>query len=285
MRRTLETALLTALALIAFAGNSVLCRLALGARTIDAASFTLVRIAAGAASLGLLRIVTRPRGSPRHDPLAPLLLFAYAGAFSFAYRSLNAGTGALILFGAVQVTMLIAALRAAERPRPVELAGLAIALAGLVYLVAPGLHAPSPVGAALMATAGMAWGIYSVRGRRSRAPLADTAWNFAWALPVTALATAADFREFHLTAPGAGWAVLSGAVTSGLGYVVWYAALGRLATVRAATVQLAVPVLAALGGVAFLSEHVTLRLLVAALLILGGIGVTLWARVLPRTTR
>jgi drug/metabolite transporter (DMT)-like permease len=175
--------------------------------------------------------------------------------------------------------------RAAERPRPLEITGLVIALAGLVYLVLPGLHAPSPWGAALMAVAGMAWGIYSVRGRGSRAPLADTAWNFAWALPVAGLVAAGDFRELHVTAAGAGWAVLSGAVTSGLGYVVWYAALGRLTTVRAATVQLAVPVLAALGGVAFLSERVTVRLLVAALLILGGIGVTLWARLLPRTTR
>lgn len=285
MKRSLGTLLLTGLALTAFAGNSVLCRLALGAHTIDAAGFTVVRVGAGALVLVLLRLVTRLPGTPRHDPLAPLLLFAYAGAFSFAYRSLAAGTGALILFGAVQATMLIGAVRAAERPRPIEIAGLGIALAGLVYLVLPGLHAPSPAGAALMAVAGIAWGVYSVRGRGSRAPLADTAWNFAWALPVAGLVAAADFRELHVTAPGAGWAALSGAVTSGLGYVVWYAALGRLTTVRAATVQLAVPVLAALGGVAFLSERVTFRLLVAALLILGGIGVTLWARLLPRTTR
>lgn len=285
MKRGLGTLLLTALALTAFAGNSVLCRLALGGHTIDAAGFTLVRVAAGALVLALLKVVTRPPGEPRHDPLAPLLLFGYAGAFSFAYRSLTAGTGALILFGAVQATMMIAAVRAAERPRPVEITGLVIALAGLVYLVLPGLHAPSPGGAALMAVAGVAWGIYSVRGRGSRAPLADTAWNFAWALPVAGLVAAGDFHELHVTAAGAGWAVLSGAVTSGLGYVVWYAALGRLTTVRAATVQLAVPVLAALGGVAFLSERVTVRLLVAALLILGGIGITLWARLLPRTTR
>jgi drug/metabolite transporter (DMT)-like permease len=136
-----------------------------------------------------------------------------------------------------------------------------------------------------MATAGIAWGIYSVRGRGSRAPLGDTAWNFAWATPIAGLALVADFREFHVTAQGAGWAVLSGAITSGLGYVVWYAALGRLTTLRAATVQLAVPVLAALGGVVFLSERVTLQLLAAAFLILGGIAVTLWARLLPRTTR
>ena len=285
MKRTLGTLLLTGLALMAFAGNSVLCRLALGAHTIDAAGFTLVRVAAGAVVLVLLRAVMRPPGVPRSDPLAPLLLFAYAGAFSFAYRSLSAGTGALILFGAVQATMMIAAVRAAERPRPLEITGLGIALVGLLYLVLPGLHAPSPVGAALMGMAGMSWGIYSVRGRGSRAPLADTAWNFAWALPVAGLTAVADFHELHVTATGAGWAVLSGAVTSGLGYVVWYAALGRLTTVRAATVQLAVPVLAALGGVAFLSERVTVRLLVAALLILGGIGVTLWARLLPRTKR
>jgi drug/metabolite transporter (DMT)-like permease len=285
VRRALETLLITALALTAFAGNSVLCRLALGAHAIDAAGFTLVRLAAGAAVLALLRILTRPPGAPRHDALAPLLLFTYAGAFSFAYRSLTAGTGALILFGAVQVTMMIAAARSAERPQPAELAGLAIALAGLVYLVVPGLHAPSPLGATLMAVAGAAWGIYSVRGRGSRAPLTDTAWNFAWSLPVAVLVAGADFRQLHVTPAGTGWAVLSGAVTSGLGYVVWYAALGRLSTVRAATVQLAVPVLAALGGVAFLSERVTVRLLVAALLILGGIGVTLWARLLPRTTR
>jgi drug/metabolite transporter (DMT)-like permease len=285
VRRALGTLVLTAVALTAFAGNSVLCRLALGAHTIDAAGFTAVRIAAGAIVLALLRALTRPSGEPRHDPLAPLLLFAYAAAFSFAYRSLAAGTGALILFGAVQATMMIAALLASERPRPVEIAGLLIALAGLVYLVLPGLHAPSPVGATLMACAGVAWGFYSVRGRGSRAPLADTAWNFAWALPVALAVLFLDRGELHVTAGGAGWAALSGAITSGLGYVVWYAALGRLTTVRAATVQLAVPVLAALGGVVFLGERVTLRLLVAALLILGGIGVTLWARLLPRTTR
>jgi drug/metabolite transporter (DMT)-like permease len=192
--------------------------------------------------------------------------------------SLTVGTGALILFGAVQLTMMIAAARTVERPGPGQLIGLLVAVAGLVYLVMPGLSAPPAAGSALMAGAGIAWGFYSLRGRRSRDPLADTAGNFAGALPYAVGVAAFGFRGLHVTAAGLAWAALSGGLASGLGYVVWYAALRRLDTVRAATVQLSVPVIAAVGGVLFLGEHLSVRLLLAAVMILGGIGITLLIR-------
>ncbi|MFI5370822.1 MAG: DMT family transporter [Candidatus Eisenbacteria bacterium] len=281
MRRTLVTVAITAGALVAFAANSVLCRLALGTRAIDAGAFTLVRLAVGALVLWLLRAGSRSPAAPGRDRLAPFLLFAYAAAFSFAYRSLTAGTGALILFGAVQMTMFIAASRTVERPGRGQIGGVLVALGGLVYLVSPGLSAPPAVGSALMATAGVAWGFYSLRGRRSRDPLADTAFNFAGALPYAAVVAAVGFRGLHLTMAGVVWAALSGGIASGLGYVTWYAALRRLDTVRAATVQLAVPVIAAAGGVLCLGERVSTRLLLAAVMILGGIGITFVVRTRP----
>jgi drug/metabolite transporter (DMT)-like permease len=281
LRRILVTALITAGALVAFAANSVLCRLALGARAIDAGAFTLVRLAVGALVLWLLRVMSRPSARQGRDRLAPLLLFVYAASFSFAYRSLTAGTGALILFGAVQMTMFVAASRTVEPPGWGQVGGVGVALTGLVYLVFPGLSAPPAAGSALMAAAGVAWGFYSLRGRRSRDPLADTAANFAGTLPYAAVVAAAGFRGLHLSPAGAGWAALSGGIASGLGYVTWYAALRRLTTVQAATVQLAVPVIAAVGGVLCLGERVTLRLLLAAVMILGGIGITLLVRTRP----
>ena len=203
------------------------------------------------------------------------LLFLYAVPFSFAYVSLNAGTGALILFGAVQATMLVAALSSGERPHLVEWVGLILALGGLVYLVMPGLAAPSPVGCALMVTAGIAWGVYSLRGRGASNPLAETGGNFARSVPLAigVSMAAAPHAAFH--AEGAVLAVVSGALASGLGYVAWYAALSGLSATRAATVQLVVPLMAAAGGVLFLSERITVRLIVAAILILGGVALAL----------
>jgi drug/metabolite transporter (DMT)-like permease len=206
------------------------------------------------------------------------MLFLYAIAFSFAYLSLSAGTGALILFGTVQVTMILVALRTGERPQPVEWLGLLLALGGLVYLVLPRLDAPSPLSSALMTLAGTAWGIYSLRGRGSRSPLAETTGNFIRAVPFILVVLIVSLNGVHLTPTGILLAMLSGAVASGVGYVIWYAALARLTATRAAIVQLSVPVLAAWGGVAFLAEEISLRLILAAVLILGGIALAIAGR-------
>jgi drug/metabolite transporter (DMT)-like permease len=276
----MRTALLTGLALAAFAANSVLCRLALEGGGIDAASFSTLRLASGAATLVLVAGLTRgfsPRGRGG-SWLSGALLFLYAVPFSFAYLSLGAGTGALILFGAVQATMIVAALRSGERPRPLEWLGLASAIAGLVYLVSPGLAAPSPGGSALMALAGAAWGLYSLRGRGSVDPVSATTDNFLRSLPFALLVSLLLLSRLEISPMGTWLAMASGAVTSGLGYVIWYAALRGLSATQAATVQLAVPMLAALGGVLLLSERVSLRLVLGGVLILGGVGLALAGR-------
>ena len=285
------TLLLTAVALVAFASNSILCRLALGAREIDAASFTLVRLLSGALTLLLVRAAVARRAAPKtvttatSGPWIPAaLLFIYAAPFSFAYIRLSAGTGALILFACVQATMLIGAIRSGERFQWLEGIGLAIALAGLTYLVSPGLSAPSPLGSALMATAGVSWGLYSLRGRGSADPLGDTTLNFIWALPLALLVSLVAVRGTHLSARGIALATASGALASGLGYTIWFAALRGLTAIRAATVQLTVPVLAAAGGVLLLQESVTARLVVSAALILGGVGLALAGRVRARVS-
>lgn len=208
----------------------------------------------------------------------PLALFVYAIAFSFAYLSLTAGTGALILFGGVQTTMLIAALVAGERPRPFEWMGLASAVAGLIVLTAPGLTGPPPGGSLLMALAGVCWGFYSLWGRGVADPLRSTRNNFVRVTPLSLFVSLATMGRAHVTAPGVLMAASSGALASGVGYVLWYSALAGLTATRAATVQLAVPVLAAVGGVVLLSEQVSLRLVVAAVLILGGIGLAIIGR-------
>lgn len=272
----------TFLALVAFASNSILCRLALASARIDPESFTTVRVVSGAAMLALIAATRRradaePRRS-RAGWTSAAFLYLYAIAFSCSYVSLSAGTGALILFGCVQATMLLAALRAGERPRAIEWLGLATAIAGLVYLVLPGLAAPSPVGAALMATAGASWGLYSLRGRGSENPLADTARNFRCAVPFALATSLAMVSRVHATRDGVLLAAVSGALSSGIGYVIWYAALRGLSATRAATVQLSVPVIAAGGGIVFLGEHLTARLITAAAMILGGVGVALAAR-------
>jgi drug/metabolite transporter (DMT)-like permease len=272
---TIRIFVLTVLAMLAFAANSVLCRLALGDQTIDAASFTTVRVLSGALMLLLLTMLRRETSRVREAShwMSAAMLFVYAVCFSFAYVSLSTGTGALILFGAVQITMIVAALWSGERPGAIQWLGLVAALAGLVYLVMPGLTAPSPVGSALMALAGFGWGVYSLRGRGGKNPLAATTGNFALAVPIVMVVSLVMVSSMEISKEGLILAVLSGAITSGLGYVIWYAALKGLTATQAATVQLTVPVLAALGGVLFLSEDVTLRLLVASVLILGGVGI------------
>lgn len=276
----MKTLLYTIFALVAFAMNSVLCRLALGAAAIDAASFSTIRLLSGACTLLLITVLFKGNVSSlgRGNWISPALLFLYAIAFSLAYINLSAGTGALILFGSVQATMLIAALRSGERPHPLEWVGLFLALIGLVYLVLPGLAAPQPVSSALMAMAGISWGFYSLRGRGTRDPLIDTTNNFVRALPFVFVVNLIMLRDVHISTKGFLFAVLSGAVASGVGYVVWYAALRELTATRAATVQLLVPVLAALGGVMLLSEEISMRLLLAAMMILGGVGLSLAGR-------
>ncbi len=262
----------------AFAANSLLCRSALKQTSIDAATFTLIRIASGAIALTL--IVTLRKGTPRGGGswLSALALFAYAAAFSFAYLSLSAGTGALLLFGAVQATMILWSLRKGEQLRLQECAGLVLALTGLVVLVLPGISAPALGGSILMLIAGLAWGVYSLRGTTGRDPAGATAGNFIRAVPMATALSLAFIPWMRLDRPGIVCAVLSGALASGVGYAVWYTVLPGLKGTSAASVQLSVPVLAAIGGIIFLGESITLRLLFGSIAVLGGIALVLLGR-------
>jgi drug/metabolite transporter (DMT)-like permease len=273
-----NTLILTAAAMVAFAANSVLCRLALGAGLIDAASFATVRTISGALMLAGILLARRRAVTARPDWRSVLALYLYMVFFAFAYLSLSAGTGALILFGAVQLTMFTVALRSGEHFSAVSWTGLALAIAGLVYLVSPGLSAPDPLGAALMTVAGIAWGAYSLVGRSAADPTEATAHNFLYAVPLVVVTSLVFIADFEVTAAGAGYAVASGAVASGIGYAIWYTALKGLSGTGAATVQLSVPVIAAIGGVLLLSEAVTLRLVVASAATLGGVALVLTQR-------
>jgi drug/metabolite transporter (DMT)-like permease len=282
--------------MIAFAGNSLLCRSALKQTGIDAASFTFIRLFSGATALWLIimirrRLMVDRTTSPfvdisfdsslvtRHlslrqmgNWLSALALFAYAAAFSFAYNSLSAGTGALLLFGAVQATMILWGVRKGERPHARQLIGLALALSGLVVLLFPGLSAPPFSGAILMLGAGVAWGIYSLRGKAAGDPASATAGNFLRAVPFALILSIIMLPWARLDSAGAGYAVFSGAIASGLGYVIWYTALPGLKAASAATVQLSVPVLTATGGIMLLGESLTPRFLIASIAVLSGIA-------------
>ena len=263
---------LTLVAMIAFASNSLLCRLALKQTGIDAATFTFVRIFSGAVALWLIVKVRKgPRREAGNWPSA-LALFAYAAAFSFAYVTLSAGTGALLLFGAVQATMILWGLRRGERLRVPQLVGLALALGGLVALLLPGLSAPPLGGAILMLGAGVAWGVYSLRGKAAGNPATATAGNFLRAVPFAVTLSMALLPWARLDRAGIVYALLSGVIASGLGYVIWYAALPYLRAATAATVQLSVPVLAAGGGILLLREPLTLRFVFTSMAVLGGIA-------------
>jgi len=265
----------------AFAANSLLCRIALRGAHIDPATFGAIRVLSGALVL-VLAMRVRARTAAPADWRAAAMLFAYVAAFSFAYLTLPAGTGALILFGAVQLTMFAVGLARGERFAPRGWAGLALALAGFVVLVLPGVAAPPLAGAALMAVAGAAWGAYSLRGRGVPDPLAATASNFLRAAPL-ALALGLTFAaRAHADTAGVLLAIASGALTSGLGYVIWYAALRGLSALQAASVQLSVPVIAAVGGTLWLDEAFTARLTVAVVAILGGIALVLTDRARKR---
>jgi drug/metabolite transporter (DMT)-like permease len=273
------TAAATSLALIAFASNSILCRLALGPGAIDPATFTAVRLVSGAGTLLLIAFSTgRADRRGAGNWMSGALLFIYAICFSFAYVDLNTATGALILFCSVQLTMLWTAIATGERPQLLQWLGLIGALGGFIYLVSPGLEAPSPRGSVLMTISGAAWGVYTLRGRGKADPISATTDNFVRAVPfvlVVLLVSAVMSRDAHVTTRGLVLAIISGALTSGIGYVIWYTALKRLTATRAATVQLTVPIIAALGGVIFMSEAVSLRLAVAAATILGGVALVL----------
>lgn len=268
---------LTSLALIAFAGNSLLCRAALAHTAIDAASFTTVRLLSGASVLWLLVLIRGSANAGSGNWLSAFALFGYAAGFSFSYVHLTAAAGALILFGAVQTTMIGYGIWSGERMHAPQVVGLVLACAGLVGLLLPGLSAPPLSGALLMLGAGIAWGIYSLRGKGAGDPLKVTAGNFARAAPV-ALALSVWLSDSALfDSAGIGYAFLSGALASGVGYAIWYAALPALKSTTAATVQLGVPVITALGGVMFLGEHVTLRLAIATFAIIGGIALVVLA--------
>jgi drug/metabolite transporter (DMT)-like permease len=270
---------LTTLAMLAFAANSVLCRLALGQHLIDPASFAAVRV--GTAAATLIPIVFprwRAHGRRGGNWRSAAVLFAYLVTFSFAYLSLSAGTGALILFGAAQLTMISSALRGGESFPLMARAGFVLAVAGLVVLVAPGVTAPNPIGALLMAIAGLAWGLYSLMGRGAGDPLEVTANNFIYLVPCVIVLGLAFSAQRHLSAQGLALAALSGSLASGLGYVAWYAAQKRLSAITSATVQLSVPVIAALGGLVLMTEHVTLRLVLASCATLGGIAIVFTQR-------
>jgi drug/metabolite transporter (DMT)-like permease len=266
---------LTLLAMIAFAGNSLLCRQALKHTGIDAASFTSIRIVSGAAVLWL---ITQWRGG-RHFSAgswpSALALFVYAAGFSYAYLTLSAATGALLLFGAVQSTMIGHGLWRGERFHARQTAGLLLAFAGLALLLLPGLSAPPLFGSLLMLAAGVAWGVYSLRGKGASDPTSVTAGNFLRAVPMAMMVSALTLPHHALPPAGICYAVCSGALASGLGYAVWYMALRGLKATSAATVQLSVPPLAAIGAVVFLGEAVTARLLAASVAILGGIALVI----------
>jgi drug/metabolite transporter (DMT)-like permease len=268
---------LTSLAMLAFASNSVLCRVALKQTGIDAASFTAIRLVSGAVMLWLVVRFTRRTQSGSGNWLSAFALFAYAASFSFAYVSLPAATGALLLFGAVQATMIGHGLRAGERFTTGQLAGLVLALGGLVGLLLPGLSAPPLAGALLMMSAGVAWGIYSLRGKGAGDPTRVTAGNFLRAVPFAAALSLLMqvYGGTQVNAAGVWLAVLSGALASAIGYAIWYTALPALKATSAATVQLSVPVLATLGGILFLGEAMSPRLALASVAILGGIALVI----------
>lgn len=276
-----NTILLTSLALVAFAANSILCRLALGTEAIDAAGFTVIRLVTGALVLLIIlsiqsQRVQRAGKSPANPTskgswFAAAMLFIYGATFSFAYVSMDTGTGALILFGAVQLTMIMVSLIRGHRLLWVEWLGVILAFVGFVYLVLPSVGSPSVVGFLMMSLSGVAWGFYTLRGQGSKDPLRDTAYNFIRTVPMAAVLLLAMISQLQLSVQGVVLAMLSGGIASGVGYTIWYSALRNLSSTQAAVLQLLVPVIAAFGGVIFMAEAITNRLLLSGVMILGGI--------------
>ena len=277
----LRVVICTVSALVAFAGNSLLCRAALAHTHIDAATFTTVRLLSGTVVLCCLVWLRRGARAGSGNWQSALALFAYAAGFSFSYLHLTAAAGALLLFGAVQTTMIGHGIWSGERLRTLQVVGLILACGGLIGLLLPGLSAPPLAGALLMLGAGIAWGVYSLRGKGGGDSLRITAGNFTRALPMALALSLALWPHTSLDRAGAGYAFLSGALASGVGYAIWYTALPSLTSTTAATVQLSVPILAAAGGVFFLGEPLTLRLVVASVAIIGGIGLVVLTAGLP----
>jgi len=269
----LKTSLLTGMALIAFAANSVLCRLALGNEAIDAPSFTGIRLLSGTITLFIiLTIKGSNKGTlSKGSWTAGLMLFLYAITFSYAYLSVDTGTGALILFGSVQITMIMLSLVSGTRLHLIEWSGVIIAFTGFIYLILPDITTPSVNGFVLMTVSGMSWGIYTLKGRGSKNPLMDTSYNFLRTIPFVALLAIFTTQNMSYSFEGIILALISGAITSGVGYTIWYIALGGLSSTQAAVLQLSVPVIAAIGGVVFVSEEITIRLIISATIVLSGI--------------
>ena len=268
-----KTITLTCLALIALSANSVLCRLALENNAIDASSFTVLRLLSGAIVLLIIISTTRNTAvtSSRGSWSASFMLFLYAITFSYAYISLDTGTGALILFGSVHITMILLSHISGTRLHITEWFGVIIAFAGFIYLILPGITTPSLIGFLLMTVAGIAWGIYTLKGQGSKSPLMDTAYNFFRTIPFVVLLAILTFKNISYSSEGILLALLSGGITSGIGYTIWYIVLGGLSSTQAAVLQLTIPVIAALGGVIFVSEAITFRLTISATMVLGGI--------------
>jgi drug/metabolite transporter (DMT)-like permease len=264
-----------ALAMLAFAGNSLLCRMALKHTSIDAASFTSIRLISGALVLWLIVRLSGETNTRAGSWLAAMALFAYAACFAIAYVSLPAGIGALLLFGSVQITMIGYGLWTGERLRRLQSIGLFLALAGLIGLLLPGLTTPPLQGSLLMLVAGVAWGIYSLLGKGVANPTQVTASNFLRAVPFAIGLSAVTYPQMTFDLPGVGYAIASGAIASGIGYAIWYRALPYLQATQAATVQLSVPILAAVGAILFLNESMTLRLGIATVAVLSGIALVI----------
>jgi len=272
------------MALIAFAANSVLCRLALDVYQMDAGGFTVIRLLSGALVLfTIIHIRHRQQRNQIHfqftkNWFAACMLFTYATAFSFAYITLDTGVGALILFGSVQITMITYSIYTGNRLSIIEWVGLSMAFAGFIYLIYPDLSSPSAIGFLLMSISGIAWGFYTIQGKYTKTALFDTAQNFIKTLPFIAILALITLPQAQLNLQGILLALLSGGIASGIGYAIWYMALTGLSNSQAAVVQLAVPVIAAIGGAVFVSEEMTLRLIASVTMVLGGILTVILAR-------
>lgn len=272
-----KTSLLTIVALIAFAANSVLCRLALDVYQMDAGSFTVFRLLSGAMMLFIIIQFHNKQKNNKTDLkqtrnwFSAFMLFIYATGFSFAYISLDTGVGALILFASVQITIILYSIYTGNRLHVAEWTGLIIAFVGFIYLIYPNLSSPSAIGFLLMSIAGIAWGFYTIQGMYSKTALFDTAQNFIKTIPFITILALITLPQSHLNLQGILLALLSGSIASGIGYAIWYMALAGLSSVQAAVMQLTVPIIAAVGGVLFVSEEMTLRLFISAIMVLGGI--------------
>ena len=262
-------------AMLAFAANSLLCRLALKHTNIDAASFSVVRLASGALVLWLICALRRSSSTIKGSWKGAAALFVYVFAFSFAYRHLETGTGALLLFGAVQLSMVLYGVFKGERMHTLAVVGFVLAIVGLVSLLVPGAAAPDPVSALTMLLSGVAWGIYSLLGKTVADPLTTTTGNFLRSIPLVLMASVPFLSALRWDPQGILYAVLSGALASGVGYAVWYVAVRYLAAFQAATVQLSVPILASLAGIVFLGESLSVRMVLASIAVLGGVALVL----------